>query len=224
MPADTQGPGYDYHDTLIIAHAVLASIATLITAPAAILVARYFRSRTWWFRAHVVLQAFTVVFTIMFFTLSAVAVASGGHGTQFVGPKKDPHHDLGLSVAILLWVEAIFGIAAHYTHTAHSATSGAFPTIKAKKSPLRHLHAWYGIFVAGLLYAGMKTGIDEWNMVADSGTLVPNGIQIAFWVIFSLEIAAYVIGWFLEAFRGQRNSRMISDHLGDEEKRDTPSI
>ncbi|KAH7869500.1 hypothetical protein F5879DRAFT_919695 [Lentinula edodes] len=223
MP-DAKGQGFDYHDTLIIAHAVFASMATLITAPAAILVARYFRSRAWWFKAHVVLQTLTVVFTVIFFTLSTVAVASGGHGTQFVGPKKDPHHDLGLSVVILLWVEAIFGIAAHYTHTEHSKTHSAFPTIKARKSPLRHLHAWYGIFVAGLLYAGMKTGIDEWNMVADSGTLVPSGIQIAFWVIFSLEIAAYVIGWTLEAFRGKSNLRMISDHSTDEDKDGSPSI
>ncbi|KAJ3978865.1 hypothetical protein F5890DRAFT_1547849 [Lentinula detonsa] len=221
---DAKGPGFDYHDTLIIAHAVFASMAALITAPAAILVARYFRSRTWWFKAHIILQIVTVAFTIIFFTISTVAVASGGHGTQFVGPKKDPHHDLGLAIAILLWVEAIFGVAAHYTHTAHAITRGAFPTIKAKKSPLRHLHAWYGIFVAGLLYAGIKTGIDEWNMVADSGTLVPRGIEIAFWVIFALEIAAYVIGWFLEAFRGERKSHMISDHPTDEEKDGTPSI
>ncbi|KAJ3716393.1 hypothetical protein EV361DRAFT_910527 [Lentinula raphanica] len=223
MPAST-GPGYDYHDTLIIAHAVFASLAALITAPAAILVARYFRSRTWWFKAHIILQIVTVAFTILLFVLSTVAVASGGHGTQFVGPKKDPHHDLGLSIVILLWVEAIFGVAAHYTHTAHSVTEGTFPTIKAKKSPLRHLHAWYGIFVAGLLYAGIKTGIDEWNMVADSGTLVPRGIEITFWVIFALEIAAYVSGWFLEAFRGGRKSNIIREHSTDAEKDETPSI
>ncbi len=37
-------------------------------------------------------------------------------------------------------------------------------------------------------------------MVADSKTLVPHGIEIAFWVIFSLEVAAYAFGWVREAF------------------------
>lgn len=149
---------------------MFASIAALITAPAAILIARYFRSRAWWFKAHLILQGLTVLCVVIAFVLSAVAVSSGGHGTQFTGPKKDPHHDLGLSVFVLLFAEAIFGVAAHYTSSEQSTTDGAFPTIRAKKSPLRHLHSWYGIFVAGVLYAGIRSGITEWNKVSDSGT------------------------------------------------------
>lgn len=72
---------------------MLASIAALITAPAAILIARYFRSRAWWFKAHLILQALTVAFIVIAFVLSTVAVSSGGHGTQFTGPKKDPKDD-----------------------------------------------------------------------------------------------------------------------------------
>lgn len=150
--------------------AVFACIAALITAPAALLIARYFRSRAWWFKAHLILQSLTVGCVFILFVLSTVAVSSGGHGTQFTGLKKDPHHDLGLSIFILLFMEAIFGIAAHYTSSKQSTTYGAFPTIRAKKSLLRHLHLWYGIVVAGALYAAIKSGITEWNEVSDSGT------------------------------------------------------
>ncbi|KIK68369.1 hypothetical protein GYMLUDRAFT_68234 [Collybiopsis luxurians FD-317 M1] len=216
--ADAKPSGFDYHDKMIIAHAVFASITTLITVPAAILVARYFRSRAWWFKAHVILQALTVACTILFFILSTVAVASGGNGSQFVGPKKDPHHDLGLSVVILLLVEAVFGVAAHCTFTKQSTTDGAFPTIKAEKSALRHVHGLYGVFIAAFLYAGVKTGMDEWNMVADSKTMVPSGIQIAFWVIFSLEVAAYVVGWFLEASPSKRSPSIAEDVSTEKDK------
>ncbi|KAJ7157345.1 hypothetical protein C8R46DRAFT_424291 [Mycena filopes] len=158
----------DYHDQMIIAHGVLASVATLITAPCAILIGRYLRSRRWWCKAHLILQSLTAVFVITAIALSLVAVASGGNGSQLAGPKKDPHHDLGFSILILFLVQFILGVVAHYTHSAGPGTVGAFPTLTTPKSPLRHLHVGCGIVMTALLYAGVKTGMDEWDMMLSS--------------------------------------------------------
>ncbi|KAJ7144810.1 hypothetical protein C8R43DRAFT_565250 [Mycena crocata] len=199
--AEKPAEGIDYHDTMIIAHAVIASTATLITAPAAILVGRYFRTRRWWFKTHLILQTLTAVFIITNVSVGLIAVASGGNGDQLTGPKKDPHHDLGLAIILLFLLQFILGVVSHYTHSEGLVQRGAFPTLTTPKSPLRHLHVVLGIVMTGLLYAGVKTGMDEWDAVSDMHTLVPKGIVVAYWVIFGLEVAAYFFGWALEPIR-----------------------
>ncbi|KAJ7207613.1 hypothetical protein GGX14DRAFT_635714 [Mycena pura] len=197
----------DYHDQMIIAHAVVASVATLITAPAAILIGRYFRSRSWWFKVHVLLQSVTAVFVILVFSLGIVAVGSGGNGNQLTGPKMDPHHDLGLAVLVLFLLQFVLGIGAHYTHSASPAHAKdpAFPTMTTPKSALRHLHVVCGVVMTALLYAGVKTGMDEWDMVSDMGTLVPQPVVVLYWVIFGFEVAAYFFGWVMEPIRASRS-------------------
>ncbi|KAJ7439996.1 hypothetical protein FB451DRAFT_1106906 [Mycena latifolia] len=209
--------GIDYHDQMIVAHAVLASVATLITAPAAILVGRYFRSRRWWFNTHLTLQTLTAIFVITTFALGLVAVSSGGHGYQLVGPKADPHHDLGLAIIVLFLLQFFLGIVAHYTHSERPGSSdSAFPTLTTPKSPLRHLHVIFGIVMTALLYAGVKTGMDEWDMVSDMETLVPQGIVVTYWVLFGLAVAAYLFGWVLEPIRA--SGRQSSIDVGSTEK------
>jgi hypothetical protein len=39
------------------------------------------------------------------------------------------------------------------------------------------------------------TGFDEWNGNSESETTVPKGVEIAFWILFGLEVAAYGLGW-----------------------------
>jgi cytochrome b561 len=194
----------------------LASVATLITAPAAILIGRYFRSRSWWFKAHLTLQTLTAILVITGITISLVAVNHNGNGTQLVGPHKDPHHDLGLSVLILFLVQFTLGVVAHYTHSAAHGKDSVFPTLMTPKSPLRHIHVVFGIIITALLYAGVKTGMDEWDNVADNATLVPKGIRVAYWVLFGLAVVAYFFGWILEPLRA--GSHQDSFDAGSAEK------
>ncbi|KAJ7726351.1 hypothetical protein B0H16DRAFT_1429482 [Mycena metata] len=200
----------DFHDNMIIAHAVLVSVATMITAPSAILIGRYLRSRRWWFKAHLVLQSTTAVFVIVGSALSLVAVSRNGNGNQLTGPLKDPHHDLGLSILVLFLVQFVLGVAAHYTHSDGPGTDGPFPTLTTPKSPLRHLHVVFGIVMTALMYAGVKTGMDEWNAVSDEATLVPNGVVVTYWVFFGIAVAAYVSGWILEPIRASRRQPSIA--------------
>ncbi|KAJ7239794.1 hypothetical protein B0H12DRAFT_1237513 [Mycena haematopus] len=202
-------PAYDYHDSMIVGHAVLVSLATLFTAPAAILIGRYFRSRSWWFKVHVTLQTLTAIFIVAGTIVSLVAVDHNGNGTQLVGRLKDPHHDLGLSILILFLLQFVIGVGAHFTHSAGHTKGSAFPTLTTPKNPLRHVHVVFGMVTTALLYAGVKTGMDEWDNVADSGTRVPKGIRIAYWTLFGLAIAAYLFGWILEPIRGGRQQGSV---------------
>ncbi|KAJ7052287.1 hypothetical protein C8F01DRAFT_1171586 [Mycena amicta] len=219
--AKTPG-GIDYHDKMIIAHAVFACIAALFAAPAAILVGRYFRTRSWWFRAHLYLQSITAICVIVVFAVGLVAVSSGAsHTIQLTGPKADPHHDLGLAILILFLLQFFLGIAAHYSHSAGPAGAqkgAAFPTLTTPKHILRHVHVVCGVVMTALLYAGVKTGMDEWDMVSDMGTRVPEGIVVVYWLLFGIEVAVYLFGWVLEPIRAKTMSRTSSIEVGSEEK------
>ncbi|KAF8881915.1 hypothetical protein BD779DRAFT_1473212 [Infundibulicybe gibba] len=206
--------GWDFHDKFIIIHAVFASMATLLTAPLAILAARYFRRNRSWFLAHAILQTLTCLFVIIAFVLSAVAVRSSGNGWQFTGPHMDLHHDFGLAVFILVLVEGVIGLLAHYTRTLQfPGATRAFPTLTARKSPVRRIHVAFGIIIAGLLYALLYTGLNEWDMVSDAGTFVPRGVRVMFWIIFAIEVAAYAVGWTREAILRPRRARAEAESV-----------
>lgn len=156
---------------------------------------------------HLTLQTVTAIFVITLFALGLIAVSSGGHGYQLVGPKKDPHHDIGLAIMILFLLQFFLGVVAHYTH---SEGPGKY-TLTTPKSPIRHLHVVFGIIITALLYAGVKTGMDEWDMVSDMGTLVPKGIVVTYWVLFGLAVAAYLFGWILEPIRANSRENSVAD-------------
>ncbi|KAF7347205.1 CBD9-like protein [Mycena venus] len=209
---------FDYHDKFIVVHAVLACVATLITAPAAILIGRYFRTRRWWFNTHLILQTFTATLIIPSVALGLQSIAHNHHGDQLTGKKADPHHDLGLSILILFLVQFLIGVGAHYTHSEGYTKDSVFPTLTTPKNPLRHIHVMFGIIMTALLYAGVKTGMDEWDDVADNGTLVPKGVRVIYWVLFGLAVAAYFVGWIFEAIPGRGGSRPHSVDAGSTEK------
>ncbi|KAF8215684.1 hypothetical protein K438DRAFT_606359 [Mycena galopus ATCC 62051] len=210
--------GLDYHDKFIVIHATLACVATLFTAPAAILIGRYFRTRRWWFNTHLALQTFTAALIIPSFALGLQSIAHNGHGNQISGKGADPHHDFGFAVLILFFVQFTIGVGAHYTHSAGYVKDHLFPTLTTRKNPLRYVHIVFGIIMTALLYACVKTGMDEWDAVADNGTLVPKGIRVAYWVLFGLAVAVYLLGWVFEAIPSRGGSRQETVDDGSTEK------
>lgn len=109
--------------TNVIRLAILASVATLITMPLAVLAGRCaFISyryamfdcradlRTWkhWNAIHAVLNITTVVLIIASFALSSVAVGEA----EYTGADADLHHKLGLAVFVIVLVTGVGGIGA----------------------------------------------------------------------------------------------------------------
>jgi len=167
-----------YYSKLIVAHAVFGSLAAMILAPAAILSARWLRN-TRWFPAHALLNLATAMSIVITFALGTQAAMSGGHGSQFVGEHASRHHKLGLAVFILVILQSVGGAAIHWLPQGHF---------------IRWSHVGIGLVVAGCLYAQTYLGFGEWNENTDTGTTVPRGVVIVFWILFALEVAAYVAG------------------------------
>lgn len=110
----------------------------------------------------------------------------------------------GLAVFIIVMVQGIFGILAHPTR-GPSATSPS--ALFSRRHPLRPVHVLFGVAASGLLYAQVATGLDEWDETADSGTSVPYGIRVVFWVLLGVEVAAWIGGVGLEAVVGRKRAR-----------------
>lgn len=174
---------FDFHDKVIVVHAIFASIAVLGTAPAAILLGRYLRHNSRWFAYHRLLNIATVLLIILAFGLGTAAVNSQGAGTQFSGPQHDLHHDLGLTMFLLVLLEGLLGVVAHSVKP--------FRTI-LEKSIVRWGHIIFGIIVMGLLITESWVGFDEWNSMQSTGTYTPDGVRYIFVLIASAEVAAYL--------------------------------
>ncbi|KAN0135578.1 hypothetical protein V8E53_006469 [Lactarius tabidus] len=174
---------FDFHDRVIVVHAIFASIAVLGTAPAAILLGRYWRHDSRWFAYHRLLNSATVLLIILTFGLGTAAVNSQGAGTQFSGPQHDLHHDLGLTLFLLVLLQGLLGVVAHSVKSSRMVLG---------KSIVRWGHIIFGITVMGLLIVELWVGFDEWNSMQNTGTYTPDGVRFVFVLIGSAEVAAYL--------------------------------
>ncbi|PWZ02439.1 hypothetical protein BCV70DRAFT_196678 [Testicularia cyperi] len=187
------------HDALAAAHAACACIAVLFTIPLALLAARFKanstpngKSSSSWFRWHVVLNTLSVLLIILAFGLGMGAVATANAGTQYSGPDSDIHHKLGLSVFILVLLQALLGALAHFTRGRASDKHGTNGTGKHWS---RKLHMVLGIATLGLLYWTVWEGMHiEWPSMSSTLTETPQSVQILFWIIFLVPVLAYLIG------------------------------
>jgi hypothetical protein len=97
-------PGY--HST-IRGHGIVAAITFMLVLPAAIMIARFYhRSPALALRLHIWLQILTVALTTVVFILGWVAVGPARSLTN-------PHHGIGLTIYVLILVQAIGGCIIH---------------------------------------------------------------------------------------------------------------
>lgn len=92
----------EYH-VLIKGHGVLAAITFLGVVPAAVMIARFYRPNPRMaLRLHIWLQILTLLLSTIIFVL----------GWMAVGPPRsltNPHHDIGLTIYVLIWVQVLWG-------------------------------------------------------------------------------------------------------------------
>ncbi|RSH94198.1 hypothetical protein EHS25_004001 [Saitozyma podzolica] len=178
---------FDFHDTVVVVHAVFASIAVLGTAPAAALCGRYLR-RSRWFTWHRTLNTATFLLIVLAFALGTAAVNSQGQGTQFTGPNRDLHHDLGLALFIVVGMQGVGGFLASFTKKNDSSSRSSF----YGKSLVRWCHVVAGIVVIGLMYTEAWSGFDEWNTMQSTGTFTPDAARYIFLIIMGVQVTAYL--------------------------------
>jgi len=132
-----------YHQ-IIKGHGVVAVITFLFIVPAAILIAQFYaRNPLWALKMHIYLQILTVALSTVVFTLGWFAV----------GPERsltNPHHGIGLTIYVLILVQAIGG------WWIHKRAKKKIP----KKLPVKLvLHQWIGRVIALLGFAQVALGL-----------------------------------------------------------------
>ncbi|BGP54871.1 hypothetical protein JCM8202_003380 [Rhodotorula sphaerocarpa] len=202
MAADTAGPNATKSKgkggskrSIVIAHAVLGSVAFLILSPAAVLTARFGRDRIPWLLPHWVLNSLSVACVIATFGLGAYATGNGFH---------DTHTRLGLALFILVIIQATLGVVGHRTkRTRLTSSRPSFkpysPEVDRPGFPfVRLFHVLIGLTTIGLGYWQIETGISsdgEWNRKMSKAGSVPTAVVVIFWILVGVEIAAYVVAW-----------------------------
>ena len=131
-----------YH-TLIKGHGIVAAITFLFVVPAAILIARFYRSPAWALRFHIYLQVLTVALSTVLFILGFMAV----------GPERsltNPHHGIGVAMYVLILVQALAGGCIHKREKGKAR----------RKIPVKLvLHQWVGRAIAMLGFAQVPLGL-----------------------------------------------------------------
>jgi cytochrome b561 len=146
----------------------------------------------------------TTFLIILVFGLGMASVASEGPANAFVGPGSDLHHQLGLSVFILVLIQAIFGIIAHNFNVGHWT---------------RKIHMPFGIIIVALLYWQTWEGMhNEWAETSVIMTTTTKCVQVLFWVFSMGAVIAYVLG-VVKAMLSLSRNGSVSDPGGVEKNR-----
>ena len=107
------------------------------------------------------------------------SVSTQGLGTSFEGSNSDLHHKVGLSVFILVLIQAILGVTAHSFNKGHLT---------------RKIHIPLGIITAAGLYWQTWEGMhNEWTEMSVIMTSTPSSVQVLFWVFFLVIVSAYML-------------------------------
>ncbi len=126
---------------LLLFHAVSMGLAFL-TMVSAIVIARYFKTKKWWLKAHRILNIIAVAFAVAGFVFAFFMVSSTG------GPHiRVPHAALGIATLVLLLVMPFLG-------------SAIFKTKDKKAIPkLKKVHRYLGRIAALLMAATIVAGL-----------------------------------------------------------------
>ncbi|TNY20468.1 hypothetical protein DMC30DRAFT_439181 [Rhodotorula diobovata] len=189
---------------MYIAHATLGSLAFLVAAPLAILVARVGRDSFRWFPLHALANTLTVVLVIVCFALATYEV--GGEFDDF-------HQKLGLALLILVLVQALLGLGAHFTRPTRLTSSR--PSLRAPvtappaKPPRtfgvpRIVHVLLGLVTLALGWTQVANGLYvEWDENLSAVGNVPLAVKVVFWVLIGLWVASYLAAWVFGAVRNR---------------------
>lgn len=156
------------------------------------------------------------------------AVWSLGLGSSFGGPNSDFHHQLGLGVLGLVGIQVGLGFYAHFIQsksTSSSLENGSITSFKSSSSDLlqkkawqRTLHVGLGLSTCAALYWATWEGLhDEWAEMSDSMTVVPEGIQLVFWILVTIPVGLYLYSVTNERLKGMEEK--LYEKLPSEVKR-----
>ncbi|KAF9506810.1 hypothetical protein BS47DRAFT_1352402 [Hydnum rufescens UP504] len=185
---------------LIIGHATTISIGFLILLPIGALVARYRTLNPFWFNIHYFIQTLAALLIIIGFALGVRSKKDAydpGRGNSNI------HNGLGIALFVIYIVQFGLGLVIHYIKPS------APPNARYHRPLQNYAHGFVGIVIIGLAFYQVRTGYKiEWPMW--TGTLAPNGVQIAWGVFLGVSCALYAVGLVLLP-RQWRNENLPKD-------------
>lgn len=195
-------------DIYLIAHAVLGSIAFLLFTPIAILVGRYLRRLSSWFNIHASVQ--------LLGSLMVVASCGLGWGFNTGEHANDAHKRVGAVLFVLVAAQVTLGYFSHRISAPRreDVRHARLPTLY-RKSPVRLIHIFLGVFITLLGFAQIRLGLSEFTLTSDGQYAIPTWAIGVFWGIVIAVILLYAVGWWVEA-RGRRQTSSLYDNTGIE--------
>lgn len=167
-----------YHN-LILGHGIVAVITFLFVVPAAILIARFYRSPAWALKFHVYLQVLTVALSTVLFILGFMAV----------GPERsltNPHHGIGVALYVLVMVQALAGGCIHKREKGKAR----------RKIPIKLvLHQWVGRAIAMLGFAQVPLGLTLYG--SPKFTFILYAVWMAFLLVLFFILNYRAMGPFM---------------------------
>jgi hypothetical protein len=200
-------PPWSKYDSLIAAHAALATSAFLIMAPAAILLARFGRHLSSWLRAHRAINGFMAL-------IAVVGIALGIAAVNNVDDKHfaSTHQQVGLVLLVLLGIQISLGILAHHLFNPDRV-----------RRPIQNIaHLLLGILLVALGFFNIVAGISWWHVAGSRST--PTAVKAIIYVLMAAIVCAYLAGLVL-LVRDRRRASHSWGHavagLGRRSKADT---
>ncbi|GAA5938290.1 cytochrome and DOMON domain-containing protein [Sporobolomyces koalae] len=198
--------GWSKRDKILIAHAVIGSVAAVLFVPAGILLARFGRSGSW-FPAHRAIQLFSSILIVVAAIIGITQEESG----HFM----DTHTRLGIILLALFVVQPLLGIVAHLTKGGAPLTSAHPSFTRPMPSPVRLVHIVVGLAITGLAYWQVASGFDEWQAQSDRQTATPTAVKAVFWALLGVAVALYVVGWIVGFVSKKKDNETGRSDSGD---------
>ncbi|KAK6338882.1 hypothetical protein TWF696_009687 [Orbilia brochopaga] len=187
---------------LILIHSGFAAVAWLFLAPAAVIIARFFKSagigrHRRWFRLHFVLQMGTVAFMVVAFLTGYYAVTPGSK-YQF----KNPHFQIGTAAFAAVLAQTLLGIINHFVLRPRRQRLDMPPQAQYPfRTPFTNrMHILLGWFLLGLGVANIPIG------------MVLKGTKKVDLILFGVYVGLVLLAIFvLEAVRGRDRDNLKAD-------------
>lgn len=156
---------------IIIAHAVMCSLAFVVFLPSGALLGRYMRTfSVIWFRGHWIINFLISGTTGLIGIILAIASINNRDGVHL----NTPHKKLGLALVILYIVQCSLGGIIHFFK----------PAVNNGRPPQNYTHAVLGLTIIGLSLYQVRLGYaKEW--VSATGDAAPAGVNVV-WTIWTV--------------------------------------
>ena len=121
----------------------------------------------------------SLIMLVFVLGIGAVASASNTPTTEFSGHGTDLHHRVGLSIFLLVMIQACLGVIADNFNAGHLT---------------RKIHITVGIItVAGLFWQVWEGLNNEWAEASVSMTSTPLAVKVLFWIFVGISLTAYLL-------------------------------